>query len=69
MKPGFKTTEFYSQFSPILAAIIMLLVGRGVIPEGEAELWNTIIIGSLPIAQGLASSFYAYSRAKVKAAE
>lgn len=67
MKPGVKSSEFWlAAIGALVAALLALFVGYGVITSEQSDLWAGLILAAAPIAIAIISASYSSSRAKVK---
>ena len=70
-KSGLKTTEFWVTAAVnIVAAVIAILAGRGLVTQQESELWvvlaQSLATAIAPIVMAIVSTSYIKSRGLVK---
>ena len=70
-KTGLKTTEFWITAAVnIVAAVIAILAGRGLVTQQESELWvvlaQALATAIAPIVMAIVTTGYVNARAQVK---
>ena len=70
-KSGLKTTEFWVTAAVnIVAAVIAILAGRGLVTQQESELWvvlaQSLATAIAPIVMAIVTTSYVNARAQVK---
>lgn len=69
VKPGYKTTEFWvTAATNLVAALLALLVGRGVLVAEESSLVQDLALATIPLVAAVVNAAYIHSRGQVKAA-